>query len=721
MTEEISAEHNTPSDSGGLDKAEDILNFPGGERRLSADWGTVMLEISADFLEVFLLLLEFTPPQRAVSAEMLSQLLRENKIVNGIVMEKLEAVAAEAAGSSGWSGRMIIAEGRPAGVPGGIRYTFLGEEAAEWHTDGNVWQGREATLSFQGLSEFQAAPGQPGGDILVKAVGPGEIIAEREEPLKGRPGRDIYGRSIAAPRFTGLMAGDYVEITNLREFRATIFGYVLILNKQLSVVSPLRLADDEMTAWFINFPQLAPQRTPEPDDIVKALKNLGVTTGVKKKAIDRLCQAESLAKQECWFVVARGREPVRGENGRIKFPVNREKPAGDLKENGSMDFRARNLVKTVAKDALIAVKHPATPGRPGSTLLGGELPADPGAELRVDAKENVRVEEEEGGIVNYYAECEGQILYKGNKLSINPLYRVTGNVDFSTGNIDVDCSLNIAGSVCSDFTVQATGNVVIGGGVEPSAQLTVQGDLLVKGGILGEHTKVTVLGNLEADYIQAAMVVVKGNLDVKQYIYHAIVRTVGEIRVGPGRGERGGSISGGTVCSSRRITISSCGSASNVPTVLALAPAPDKLDRLKKLKNNIMICDETISRIMRTLDISHLDREEIIALLEPLPLERKKLFSQLLAKLKNTTEHKARIGQTISRLKNEMRADLGTMKITISRRFYGNTTIRIGKKEFLEKTDHGPVVFSYRDNGIHVEFSGRKDGDKTDELLNLNL
>jgi uncharacterized protein (DUF342 family) len=391
MTDPKTAELNSVLNNNEPDKAEEALNFPAGSLLFSADWGNIKLEVSADFLEVILLSLELSPPRRTVSAEMINNLLRENKIVYGVDSDKITAVTAEVNKNSGWSGQMVIAKGRLPGLPGNIKFTFLGKEAMEWLTDGNVWQHKGTTLSFQALNEFFAASSRPEADFLVKTVRPGDIIAEREEPLKGRPGRDIYGRNIKAPRFQGLLAGDNVEIVKLREFRATVFGYISILDKRLDIISPVKIADDEMTAWYINLPQLAPQCYPEPTDIIKALKNFGVKSGVKKKAIDRLCRPDSQAKQQCWFVVAQGREPVNGEDGRLDFTVNREKQVGDLQKDGSMDFRALNLVQTVARDSLIARRYPPTPGSPGMTLFGKELPAEAGIEYRVESKDNVRV------------------------------------------------------------------------------------------------------------------------------------------------------------------------------------------------------------------------------------------------------------------------------------------------------------------------------------------
>ena len=99
--------------------------------------------------------------------------------------------------------------------------------------------------------------------------------------------------------------------------------------------------------------------------------------------------------------------------------MNREKQVGNLKKDGSMDFRALNLVQTVTKDSLVATGYPPTRGIPGLTLTGRELPAEAGAEFRVEAKDNIRVEKE-NDLVRYYAECEGLVLFRGNKISVDP-------------------------------------------------------------------------------------------------------------------------------------------------------------------------------------------------------------------------------------------------------------------------------------------------------------
>jgi len=157
----------------------------------------------------------------------------------------------------------------------------------------------------------------------------------------------------------------------------------------------------------------------------------------------------------------------------------------------------------------------------------------------VEGKNNVRVEDD-GGRILFYAQAPGIVEFSDNKIAVNPVYQISGDVDFSTGNLDVDCNLVIPGSIRSEFSVKTTENVSVGGIIEPGADVFVQGNLVVQGGIIGETTRITVLGNLQTLFIQDAHVVVKGKLTVETSIYNAAVRTVGEIQVKSGGGGRQG-------------------------------------------------------------------------------------------------------------------------------------------------------------------------------------
>ncbi|MCB2182328.1 MAG: FapA family protein [Desulfobulbaceae bacterium] len=697
--------------------------FPSGLRCFEAEWGTASVEISYDFLEAYLVGVKRSALKKQISFEELNSLLQKQGINCLPWEEKGKKIIASLA-EDDWSGRLLIAQGRVPGKPGGVDYVMFGKGTSARLTDDDTIKLEDESISFMELNSFLSNESPPGvfPGILVKAIGKGEIIAKRQEPINVQVGRDIYGRDIAPPEFKSLIAGQNVRLTeDMSSFQATVYGYITIVEKTVSILSPIILSKDAMIAWYIFLPQYEPVRMPSFKDIVELLKNAGVTRGIKQAPLEKFCKSLAHGDVACWNVIAKGRQPVKGEDAHLEFVVDLTKQSGKVREDGSIDFRELNLVQTVSEGDLVATKHPPGEGIQGYTLIGEVIETEAGQGLKVEGKSNIRSDEKEDGTILFYAECDGLIRFRDGKISIDPQYKVSGNVDFSTGNINVDCDLQISGNICSDFSVHANGNVFVGGNIEPGAKVRINGNLEVKGGIIGDTTEITVLGDMKADFIEAgkessgtgqlvktdfiqsAKIVVKGDLHVSQYIYYAAVKAVGKIIVGPGKGERGGSVVGGVICSSSAIRLSVCGSPSFVPTTLILEPTPDKLAKLKKLKESRNQCDADTTKIMRTLNVKTVDRGEISELLESARPDQKRLFIDLLEKLSATIKEKQEVMEDLAPLRKELHADLSKMQIIVAKTYHGNTRIRIGRKEFHEKEDRGPSRFTLRKKWVYVE------------------
>lgn len=699
----------------GAGQPDDVAasDYPAGDCKFTADWGTVTAQISSDSMKLTFFAVTAAHPQEVVDAEKIIALLRVNRIVYGLAPEKIASVAARVDGVAGWSGTVVVARGRPPGIPGRLKYTAFGPEAEVKVASVESWEVNGKALHFGPVTNFFQQSCAPGEDpeFKAKAIRAGEVMAILQDPLEGKPGSDIFGRALKAPQFCELLLGDNVNLGGMRRFTATLFGYMAVASRRLSVLSPIIVSDDDMTAWYVNLPQFPPFCHPSPADVCQALTAAGVTHGLLNDNIGQLCKDLQEGRAPVWNVVARGIHAVPGEDGHVSFSVDRDKVAGKIRENGSMDMRELNLVQTVEEGDLIAVLYPPTPGQTGFTLRGLELETVAGQELMIDAKEHVRVESGNNGTIRFYAEQPGLIVYKKEQIIIEPLYLVRGNVDFSTGNIDVDCNLQIEGAVCSDFIVKSTKNVLVGGAVEPGAKILVAGDLEIKGGILGETTEVTVLGNLQAEYIQGAKVVVKGDAHIRQYIYCAFVRSIGAIEVGPGSGERGGSIAGGTVCSSATITAKSCGSPSNVEGILNLEPHPKKMANLKELRRALKECRAHLKMVWKTLNLESLDLKELQALVEgAVNPEAKEVYGKFLVDVQNTLGKIDELQRAKDTLKKKMMEDVDCMRISITQNCYGNTLIRIFGKELLYKNDRGATSFIFKDGEV-VGQSGKSGSD----------
>jgi uncharacterized protein len=109
----------------------------------------------------------------------------------------------------------------------------------------------------------------------------------------------------------------------------------------------------------------------------KALAEKGIVYGIDRDALQAACNRLGEAKVGERFLVAKAKEPTRGEDARIEFHVDVSGKAvyeaGDGGEK-SVDFKKATSVVSVKEGELIATVHPPKPGLPGKLLTGAEVP-----------------------------------------------------------------------------------------------------------------------------------------------------------------------------------------------------------------------------------------------------------------------------------------------------------------------------------------------------------
>lgn len=686
---------------------ENSPEYVTGESLLVADWGRVRVEISSDGMAVDLVEVQGDPSLcPTLTQGDVTALLTKAKISGGILTEAVAELVDSLVLDPNWSGSLIIAEGTPPTVPGGADYTLF-KEAKEVVAGGSSIVVDGEAFDFQSLHDYLTGRRKPADmpSVLTKMVRPGEVVVQKKTPADGREGHDVFGSTLAPPSFMEVIAGDHIELAGGgKRFVASCLGYVVLVERKLSILSPIVVAEDQMTAWYVQFQQAAAAKSPLAMDMTVLLKDAGLLRETEGERVEELCVQLARNQEPGWFVAAKGMAAVPGENGALIFQDT--DPPCPMRDDGTIDYRILNLVNTVDSDFHFATLSPPTEGTAGFTLWGEDISAQPGQLLRVDARANVRVEERDNGELWYYSETEGVVQYRNGKLEIEPLYQVKGNVDFSTGNIDVDCCLSVVGNVCSDFTVKSTKDVVISGILEPGSKMVVQGNLQVKGGIIGEKTEVVVMGNLQAEYLQDARIVVKGETRINQYVFSAVMRSVGAIVVGPGTGDRGGSIVGGTVCSSSRVEAKTTGSPSNVLTTIVVEPAPHKLAVLKKLKDELRSSEASIAKIMRTLNLQAIEPDLVKQLLQEATPDKRKLYVKILGQLNGLVKHQQTILADKNKLRDRLWRDVDKMFIQINKSFYSNTKVRIAKKEIVNRHDRGNMRITHDRRKLCLDHGG---------------
>ncbi|RCK79698.1 MAG: hypothetical protein OZSIB_4170 [Candidatus Ozemobacter sibiricus] len=239
-------------------------------------------------------------------------------------------------------------------------------------------------------------------------------------------------------------------------------------------------------------------------------------------------------------IVARGQAPEHGQDGRVEFLVRRPSREFLVKPDGTMDFKTRDLFRSVGPGETILELHPPTDGTPGVTVFDEPIPARPGRPVRLLPGLNVVTEEGPEGVTVARAACAGQVHVEEKpfqvRVRVTPVLTVNGDVNFQTGNINFKGSAVIHGSVLTDFSVTVTGNLTIYGVIEPGAKVTAGGDLVVEKGILGhphlkeQNPEVKAFGNIRALYVENARVTAEGDIFLRSAM-NAWLSANGSIRV----------------------------------------------------------------------------------------------------------------------------------------------------------------------------------------------
>jgi uncharacterized protein (DUF342 family) len=283
----------------------------------------------------------------------------------------------------------------------------------------------------------------------------------------------------------------------------------------------LDASDDLMEATLAVFPAAGGVSLSE-QAARNALRAGGIVVGIDLEALREavMCAASTPV------VVARGTAPQAGQDAVVRLALKDPERGPTVDAKGRADLHELNMLPLVRKGDLLMEKRPATKGTPGQNVIGEQLPARDGTDVEFDlTAPGVMIDPRSP--LRLLAAVPGRaVVGKNGQVCVERAIEVA-EVSAATGNVRFDGSVTIKGDVKPGFKVVASGSVFVGGRVE-GADMEVQGDLLVRGGIVGHlSNRISVGGSLEARFIENADVEAKGNAYVADSIVRADI-TVGE-------------------------------------------------------------------------------------------------------------------------------------------------------------------------------------------------
>ena len=419
-------------------------------------------------------------------------------------------------------------------------------------------------------------------------------------------------------------------------------------------------------------------------ELLGYLTSHGVKSGIREDMVREMIESDIY---DVYKEVARGKEPVPGEDGHFVFHVKavEETKTPKVLDDGSVEYVRTHTHTIVEEGALLAEYIPATNGQYGYTVgnemrkpaRGKELPRLKGRGFRVDG-------------TKYYAAMHGKVEITEYGMQLSSLLEIKEDIDINYGHINFDGDVEIRGDVHSGMMVKASGNIDIRGHVgncfiEAGKNITVQNGM--QGKLSG---KLKAGGNIYCKFFENAQAEAGGDIMAKS-ILNSKIEAKGKIKV---EGKEA-LILGGSVWAVQGIEAMVIGNVMEVPTVVCVGCFTGSLTRRFELENLIKEKQEELEKIERGIRIAEFKLKE-----EDTPKNREKRQKITQAKvIKNMELNECKV--ELARLEELISGGKGA-QVIVQRNIYPGCRVEIAGNRIEVKEQLKHVKFVLRDGNIEA-------------------
>ena len=332
---------------------------------------------------------------------------------------------------------------------------------------------------------------------------------------------------------------------------------------------------DHMTVYGCIFPPISGGRALSFEELKAEIINAGIMYGVNYDLLQELIKNNTILKI---FTLAEGKPARDGEDGKVIELFLREKKISfEADEHDLVDYKNLNWLQPIHSGENICQIIQPVPPEDGTNVMGIVLKGRVGKALaRLPIGKNTAVNENHTAVI---ATCDGQLKFFGNCFNVEQMIKIDGDVDSSTGNLDVIGSITVGGSVTEGFTVKASGDIVIRGSVG-GAELIAGSNIQIFQGMNGNFKgKLTAGQNVSSKYLENCFVVACGTVKAESIVNSNVVSS-DKVLLNTGKG----MILGSSVISFKGIEAKIIGIEQRIPTNITIGTDPKLYDELQKLR-----------------------------------------------------------------------------------------------------------------------------------------
>jgi uncharacterized protein (DUF342 family) len=360
----------------------------------------------------------------------------------------------------------------------------------------------------------------------------------------------------------------------------------------------LEVSDDRMIATLILLNRDLPDK-PSVDDLREVLRTHGIVSGISGEQLTAMQASPAYGES---FVVARGRTPPLKVISEVTYgfdpgpmvsqsDLSNPRPASHEQDCGPVDLKNVRVFQNVQAGDELVRRTVITPAMCGEDVFGNPIEPEFSKATRPKPGRGVKEDEQSGTIT---ALVTGHADLTQGKVNVMESLDISGDVDYSVGNIDFVGDLKILGSVHPGFHVRAGRSLTINGNVD-RAHIACAGDLTVIGIVFGAgETTINVDGNAAISALDQCEINVRGDLSVTNYMRHCTARVGGNLDIV----SKKGNLVGGEVQVYRHVEVTSLGSRMAALTKLTVGRNPFAEHNPDELRTELFAQEKKLKQIM---------------------------------------------------------------------------------------------------------------------------
>lgn len=391
--------------------------------------------------------------------------------------------------------------------------------------------------------------------------------------------------------FSGNLAtllGRFVKYNkDTRDFVSEIYGFLVYLHHKISVIPLIKNSEDQLKT-FLYITPLEEGVYPDAVEIQHLLDAIELVHSVESYEIDEQIKNLQSTASSGWIQVGQGNAPVDGLVEHVVLRKKMDLAVGRELGGGRMDFKEKEFFHRVVQDEIISELIPQVPPVDGVNPFNKTIPGILKGSSNYTVGENLELQQQEKG--NFYVSTIDGILniQKDNRNSAKQKIGVTNHlviqedVDWSTGNVRFQGTVEIHGNVTPGFEVKAENALEVWGNIE-EASVEAGGDIRVKNGIIGKKKckVVSTGGKVEARFIQVSEVVAAEDIVIHESVIQAKCFSGSVIRVTD-------RVIGGELYACHGVEVGSAGASSEVKTILSSGYHPILEKEIEEIEQHIL-------------------------------------------------------------------------------------------------------------------------------------